>query len=380
MVVALTTAASEVRRIGASWLAETIPGSELVSSIRPVSTTDPIRDQLAESPGVQSVSPIGLFGVPLDGLRQEAAAIVGHDYLTDGRLVFVSGNRTSALTALDKGGSVVVPESLANQASPPISLGDTLRFATGPTETNLKVVGIVAHSIPSESEEAILIGWPDAESQFGVTGADFFAIRYAPGQEATARPTLDATALQYALEPNDLTRVQGTVGDALDRIFRLLDALALIAVLVAGLGMVNTLSMSVLERVREIGVLRATGMTARQVWAMVVVEAGMLGIVGSARRRRGRHDRRRGARGGLQRRLRARLRSTVADARSGLRLRRPGQHRGLDLPGRRGQPRIACPSPPARVGRIVGSASTGGGPLGGVCYTPATWSGGVPGR
>jgi putative ABC transport system permease protein len=153
---------------------------------------------------------------------------------------------------------------------------------TGPTATTLRVAGIVAHSIPSNSEEALLVGWADATSRFGVTGADFFAIRYEPGQEATARPSLDGAALMYALEPNDRDRVQGTVGDALDRIFRLLDALALIAVLVAGLGMVNTLSMSVLERMREIGVLRATGMTARQVWGMVVVEAGLLGICGSA--------------------------------------------------------------------------------------------------
>jgi putative ABC transport system permease protein len=64
-------------------------------------------------------------------------------------------------------------------------------------------------------------------------------------------------------------------------VFRLLDALALIAVFVAGLGMFNTFSMSVLERVREIGVLRATGMTSRQVWGMVVIEAGVLGIIGA---------------------------------------------------------------------------------------------------
>ena len=57
--------------------------------------------------------------------------------------------------------------------------------------------------------------------------------------------------------------------------------LAIIAVLVAALGIVNTLSMNVLERVREIGVLRAAGMTTRQVRRTVVVEAGMLGIVGS---------------------------------------------------------------------------------------------------
>jgi putative ABC transport system permease protein len=281
MVVALGTAAQDVHKIGTSWLAETIPGSELLTSIRPVSTTDPIRDQLAGMPGVKSISPIGLFGVPYQGLRQEAAAIVGRDYLADGRLVFVAdgGDRTAALAALDAGGSVIVPRSLADQVG--IHLGDTLTFATGPTPTRLRVVGIVAHSIPAGAQEAILMGWSDALGQFGATGADFYAVRYAPGQQAASRDALDAAATQYALEPNDVSRVQGTVGDALDRIFRLLDALALIAVLVAGLGMANTYSMSVLERVREIGVLRATGMTSRQVWGMVVVEAGLLGIFGA---------------------------------------------------------------------------------------------------
>jgi putative ABC transport system permease protein len=291
MVVALGTAAQNVRKVGSSWLAETIPGSELLTSIRPVPTTDPIKDELAAIRGVKSISAIGIFGAPYiyttqaDGrshksvVRQQAAAIVGGDYLADGRLVFVSGDRTSALGALDSGGSVIVPESMADAAG--IRVGDTVEFATGPSLTGLRVVGIVAHSIPSETQEAILVGWSDATSQFGVTGADFYAVRYLPGQEADGRAALDSAASSYALQPADLDRVTGTVGDALDRIFRLLDALALIAVLVAGLGMVNTFSMSVLERGREIGVLRATGMTSRQVWGMVVIEAGILGVVGA---------------------------------------------------------------------------------------------------
>ncbi len=105
MVVALATAAQDVRKIGSSWLTETIPGSELLTSIRPVALTDPIRDQLAATPGVKSVSPIGIFGVPyvstsVNGgstqetvVLQEAAAIVGRDYLADGRLNFISGDR-----------------------------------------------------------------------------------------------------------------------------------------------------------------------------------------------------------------------------------------------------------------------------------------------
>jgi putative ABC transport system permease protein len=281
MVVALGTAAQNVRQIGERWLTETIPGSELLTSIHSISPADPVVDEIAALPGVKSVSPIGLFGVPLGGVRQEAAAVSGKDFAADGRLVFVEGggDPATAFAALDAGGAVIVPQSLANESN--IRLGDMLSFATGGTPTPLRVVGIVTHSIPGDSQEAILVGWSDALGPFGASGADFFAVRYQPGQESSARPAVDATASQYAMESADLGRVRGTVGDALDRVFKLLDALAVIAVVVAGLGMVNTLSMSVLERHREIGVLRAIGMSSRQVWSMVVIEAGILGVAGA---------------------------------------------------------------------------------------------------
>ncbi|MER3418871.1 MAG: ABC transporter permease, partial [Chloroflexota bacterium] len=50
---------------------------------------------------------------------------------------------------------------------------------------------------------------------------------------------------------------------------------------VAGLGIVNTLTMSVVERTRELGILRALGLTRRQLRRTVLVEAGILGLVGS---------------------------------------------------------------------------------------------------
>ncbi len=279
MVVGLGAAAQNVRRIGASWLAETIPGSEILTSIHPIGLDDPAVQDIAAMPGVKSLSPIGLFGVPLDGVRREAAAISGADFAADGRLVFVEGNPAAAFAALDEGGAVIVPGALATELN--LHLGDEVSFTTGTVPTALRVAGIVAHSIPSGAEEAILMGWSDAQGPFGAEGADLFAVRYEPGQESTARPQVESTARMYAFEPADLNHVGGAVGDALDRVFKLLDALALIAVVVAGLGLANTLSMSVLERGREIGVLRATGMSSRQVWAMVVVEAGVLGVAGA---------------------------------------------------------------------------------------------------
>jgi putative ABC transport system permease protein len=124
------------------------------------------------------------------------------------------------------------------------------------------------------------VSWQDATRAFGVTGADFFAVRFQAGQAAAARSAMAETARSLALEPAPLTAVEGAVGDALGRVFGLFDALTLIAILIAAMGIVNTLTMSVVERVRELGILRAAGMSARQVARMVVVEAGLLGLVG----------------------------------------------------------------------------------------------------
>ncbi len=57
--------------------------------------------------------------------------------------------------------------------------------------------------------------------------------------------------------------------------------LAVIVFVVASLGVVNTMLMAVLERTRELGVLKAIGMSAGRIFAMVVAEAVLLSIGGA---------------------------------------------------------------------------------------------------
>jgi putative ABC transport system permease protein len=280
MIVALGGVSQDARRVATAWLTSVVPGEVIATSIRPVAPDEGVAAQLAAVPGVSRVSPIATFQAAFRGRRLDAAAVVGADLLADGRLTFVDGDRTAALTGLDAGGVTILPQSLSRLLG--LRVGDDMAFPVGGgREVTLRVVGIVERAIPGKTGETLLVGWSDATTGFGVAGADVFAIRYAPGAAASAGPELERTARSLALELSPLDRIAGAVDDALARVFGLFDALALIAIFVAALGIVNTLSMGVYERVRELGVLRATGMTRRQVWRMVIVEAGILGIVGA---------------------------------------------------------------------------------------------------
>ena len=279
VLVALGGVAATTRRAATAWLTDVIPGDAVLTSIRPVPIDEPQLADLAAVPGVARISPIGRFAVSVGGQRLDAAAVVGADLLADGRLVLTEGDRAGALPALDAGGAAILPAAVADALG--IPLGGSLQVLAGREIVALRVVGVAARTIPGSAGEAILVGWPDATQRLGVLGADVFAVRYAPGQAAAAAAALEPVARAAALEPASLEALAGTIGASVDRLFALLTALAAVALIVAGLGIVNTLTMNVLERVRELGFLRAAGLTRRQARRLVILEAAILGAVGA---------------------------------------------------------------------------------------------------
>ena len=68
----------------------------------------------------------------------------------------------------------------------------------------------------------------------------------------------------------------------IDGIVLVLNAFAIIALLAASFGIVNTLLMSVQERTREIGLMKAMGMGSGRVFALFSLEAAFIGFLGSA--------------------------------------------------------------------------------------------------
>jgi putative ABC transport system permease protein len=162
-------------------------------------------------------------------------------------------------------------------------VGDTVQVALpGGEPTALEVAGVVAYSIPSRGVDgALIVSLTEARDSYGLTTAELWAVAPQEGVPSAAfESALEDTALGFGGQPLTAADLADQLGRSLGRLIGLFDVLALLAVLIGGLGVVNTLAMGVAERAREIAILRSHGMTVGQVQAMVVSEAAIIGAVG----------------------------------------------------------------------------------------------------
>jgi putative ABC transport system permease protein len=74
----------------------------------------------------------------------------------------------------------------------------------------------------------------------------------------------------------------GAITSVIDIVVLVLNGFAVIALLAAGIGIVNTLFMAVQERTREVGLMKAMGLSSGRVFALFSIEAMVIGFLGSA--------------------------------------------------------------------------------------------------
>ncbi|HJR38996.1 MAG TPA: FtsX-like permease family protein [Nocardioidaceae bacterium] len=103
-------------------------------------------------------------------------------------------------------------------------------------------------------------------------GADVAAVQSDVEAAIADRP--DATVM-------DQEEFQGAMSSVIDQMVGLVTVMLMLAVVIALLGIVNTLALAVFERTRELGLLRAVGMTRRQVRAMVRWESVVISSIGA---------------------------------------------------------------------------------------------------
>jgi putative ABC transport system permease protein len=283
-VVTLGVVANSARATAERWVGSVLPGGFAIRYSLPlnIETQQPLLERVT---GVAAVTPIANFpAVVREGDTQREASVAGIDpdvFSATGSLIFVHGTREAAFQALKDGGAMLVSDPVARRDN--LGVGSTVELARPGEESQVfKVAGIIAYTLPGRSADgALLISLADVRERFGVDSAEVWAFVKQPNVPDSA---FHAVLAQQARDDSaELLTAAGLSSDlerSLDRVIGLFDVLALLAVVIAGLGIVNTLGVSVAERAREIAILRSHGMTTGQVQAMVVAEASIMGAIG----------------------------------------------------------------------------------------------------
>lgn len=247
-------------------------------------------DKVAAVPGVDVAVPQVLlftetdvrvsFGVPSQTIGQVAGADRGRE------TVHVGLAQGRDLSAADEGADVVVlGTDLASKLH--AGIGDAIELHGVP----FTVVGILAPTLTTPDNNAFV---PLRAAQQLVYDDLPDVVRSAVRPEELASqvivypaPGVVAAELADRIEAS-VPQTTTLTGDEFDRqvgasvsiLNAILVGVALISLVVGGLSVINTMAMSVAERTREIGVKRAIGSPRLRIIRELVVEAGVIGLVG----------------------------------------------------------------------------------------------------
>jgi putative ABC transport system permease protein len=187
--------------------------------------------------------------------------------------------RAKILEGLQNGGVVVAK---AYASSHDLAIGDRLTLE-GPSATRrAPIVGIVDSY--EGGGQMIQVSPERLQAVYGVHTDVQLAIkaRSEADRPVLARKLQALLAREYpGLEALSNAEVKKRTTDAVNQQFAFFNAIVAMAVLVGMLGIVNTLSMSVLERTREIGVLRAVGASRWRVRRTMADESLLISLAGT---------------------------------------------------------------------------------------------------
>src|SRR5262249_43824725 len=152
--------------------------------------------------------------------------------------------------------------------------GDTLTLQGTAGPVNLRVVGAITDY--SWNRGVVFLDRSTLKQVYDDDRVDVFDVFLdaEPEASATGEKSIRDTASRHALAVLTRADLHGYVTDVIHRLYALVQVQQLVVAAVAALGVVTALLISVLQRRRELGLLRAVGATRAQVLRSVLAEAG----------------------------------------------------------------------------------------------------------
>jgi putative ABC transport system permease protein len=242
-------------------------------------------ESLSAIPGVAAVDTYRDVFVDLKGRR---VALVSRDlriHAERSRYLMVHGNSATVLNeAITKQG-VVVSEVLARTEG--LHVGDVIRLSTPSGEQGFPILGIFfdyatdGGKIVMDRDVYQRLWRDDTTTVIPVyveAGAESTSVRRLLDEHV--RGMAGSTDIRSPLIVISNAELKHEIMVIFDRTFTVTYVLELIAIIIAVLGIVNTLVLSVLQRRREFAMLRSVGATMLHVRRLMVWESGYLGLLG----------------------------------------------------------------------------------------------------
>jgi putative ABC transport system permease protein len=281
VTIGVSLMVSSFRYTVVAWLTQTVQGDVYISPPSATATAnsaaiDPAAEAMVAGwPGVARVDTLRSATVDSPTGPVQLAAVDNPD-LGHERIFLAADGAPNEVWAAMQAGAVIVSEPFANRMGLP-RRGGAVTLLTEQGERTFPVAGIYYDY--TSSQGVVMLALPLYRELWQDRAISGLALRLADGED----PDQVTQALQDALAPVQALQVQSNQAlrdEALvvfDRTFAITGALQLLATLVAFIGVLSALLSLMLDKQRELGILRAVGLTGRQLWGLVSLETGLMG-------------------------------------------------------------------------------------------------------
>ncbi|KHO65768.1 ABC transporter permease [Pseudomonas flexibilis] len=248
--------------------------------LRSLSNWQALRDLLDGQPQVLAVSPLATGpAIARRGLARASVALMGIDPDRYQRIVPVARDLVAGRFSIE-GDQVAIGSELAKDLG--LSVGDKLRLDGGQgRELIMRVAGIFELGVRELDsryvyldlrQAQILLDLPGGVTQIDLTVEEIFA----------AEEIAERLARLTGMQAESWMATNGQLLNALSSQTMTTQMIRIFVGLSVAFGIASVLAVSVVQRTREIGILRAMGSARRQVMRVFLLQGGLLGLAGSA--------------------------------------------------------------------------------------------------
>ncbi|MFQ5960298.1 MAG: FtsX-like permease family protein [Candidatus Methylomirabilales bacterium] len=282
MLIGVAIMIGSFRRTVEIWVEETIradlivtPASRFTKGVYALLPAG-LLSRVRAIPDIAAVDPFTRLKVPFRGRQILVAAGDFEVVAARGKLLFLHGDSREVLTRAKDQEGIIISETTALTHG--ITWGDQIALDTPAGPASFPVVGIFYDYATDGGK--IVMDQGLFRRYWGEQGINVLAVYLTPEADpATVARRIKRAGKGTAIVVMPNQDLKKRVLMIFDQTFAVTHALRVIAVIVAALGILNALWASVLERQREIGILRSVGASRPQVFRLILQEAGLLGLL-----------------------------------------------------------------------------------------------------